>query len=212
MINNLKTDLNALPCFGASQQVYDCLCVADGAKPAVANKNGKKAESSVIGKLVAYDTDGDGDFDVEDAKILLGKSFPHNSPDKPRSKASHLRLREALKQQLVVIRERVEAKKLARMALAEVRQLLAEEEDEARALELGRANMSARVRERVAERLRQEEERMEREEMARAMEEVEAEKRKRRKKEEWAEGRAKAERRVQGKARDRPRKNKAEKS
>lgn len=25
------------------------------------------------GKLVAYDTDGDGDFDVEDAKILLGK-------------------------------------------------------------------------------------------------------------------------------------------
>ncbi|KAK7944380.1 hypothetical protein WMY93_000108 [Mugilogobius chulae] len=93
----------------------------DGAKPAVANKNGKKSESSsgggsfftwfivlallgvwtsvavvyfdlvdyqgvldkakgiqinlseaLQGKLVAYDTDGDGDFDVEDAKILLG--------------------------------------------------------------------------------------------------------------------------------------------
>uniref|UniRef100_A0A3B4YZS1 Aspartyl beta-hydroxylase/Triadin domain-containing protein n=1 Tax=Seriola lalandi dorsalis TaxID=1841481 RepID=A0A3B4YZS1_SERLL len=29
---------------------------------------------SVIGKLTAYDTDGDGDFDVEDAKVLLGKS------------------------------------------------------------------------------------------------------------------------------------------
>ncbi|KAL7374167.1 hypothetical protein ABVT39_023056 [Epinephelus coioides] len=27
---------------------------------------------SVIGKLTAYDTDGDGDFDVEDAKVLLG--------------------------------------------------------------------------------------------------------------------------------------------
>ncbi|TRY84178.1 hypothetical protein DNTS_026060 [Danionella cerebrum] len=27
----------------------------------------------VIGKLVSYDTDGDGDFDVEDAKVLLGK-------------------------------------------------------------------------------------------------------------------------------------------
>ncbi|XP_069033673.1 aspartyl/asparaginyl beta-hydroxylase isoform X2 [Embiotoca jacksoni] len=27
---------------------------------------------SVIGKLMAYDTDGDGDFDVEDAKVLLG--------------------------------------------------------------------------------------------------------------------------------------------
>lgn len=26
------------------------------------------------GKLMAYDTDGDGDFDVEDAKVLLGKS------------------------------------------------------------------------------------------------------------------------------------------
>ncbi|TRY84179.1 hypothetical protein DNTS_026060 [Danionella cerebrum] len=25
------------------------------------------------GKLVSYDTDGDGDFDVEDAKVLLGK-------------------------------------------------------------------------------------------------------------------------------------------
>lgn len=25
------------------------------------------------GKLTAYDTDGDGDFDVEDAKVLLGK-------------------------------------------------------------------------------------------------------------------------------------------
>ncbi|XP_063340120.1 aspartyl/asparaginyl beta-hydroxylase-like isoform X3 [Pelmatolapia mariae] len=27
---------------------------------------------TVIGKLMAYDTDGDGDFDVEDAKVLLG--------------------------------------------------------------------------------------------------------------------------------------------
>lgn len=31
------------------------------------------------GKLVAYDTDGDGDFDVEDAKILLGKLTPLES-------------------------------------------------------------------------------------------------------------------------------------
>lgn len=29
--------------------------------------------SVIVGKLVAYDTDGDGDFDVEDAKVLLGK-------------------------------------------------------------------------------------------------------------------------------------------
>lgn len=26
------------------------------------------------GKLTAYDADGDGDFDVEDAKVLFGKS------------------------------------------------------------------------------------------------------------------------------------------
>lgn len=28
---------------------------------------------TAVGKLVAYDTDGDGDFDVEDAKVMLGK-------------------------------------------------------------------------------------------------------------------------------------------
>lgn len=32
-----------------------------------------KCMSVIVGKLVAYDTDGDGDFDVEDAKVLLGK-------------------------------------------------------------------------------------------------------------------------------------------
>ena len=30
---------------------------------------------SLSGKLRAYDADGDGDFDVEDAKVLLGKSI-----------------------------------------------------------------------------------------------------------------------------------------
>uniref|UniRef100_A0A4W6FRJ3 Aspartate beta-hydroxylase n=1 Tax=Lates calcarifer TaxID=8187 RepID=A0A4W6FRJ3_LATCA len=42
---------------------------------------------SVIGKLTAYDTDGDGDFDVEDAKVLLGKprrsSKKKVKPNKP---------------------------------------------------------------------------------------------------------------------------------
>lgn len=28
---------------------------------------------NAVGKLQSYDTDGDGDFDVEDAKVLLGK-------------------------------------------------------------------------------------------------------------------------------------------
>lgn len=31
-----------------------------------------------LGKLVSYDADGDGDFDVEDAKVLLGKCIDFN--------------------------------------------------------------------------------------------------------------------------------------
>ncbi|XP_072267242.1 aspartyl/asparaginyl beta-hydroxylase isoform X11 [Pyxicephalus adspersus] len=34
----------------------------------------------VLGKLEAYDTDGDGDFDIEDAKVLLG--FPSSVAEK----------------------------------------------------------------------------------------------------------------------------------
>ncbi|KAM8823300.1 aspartyl/asparaginyl beta-hydroxylase-like isoform 13-T13 [Spinachia spinachia] len=36
---------------------------------------------SVIGKLTAYDTDGDGDFDVEDAKVLLGLKAADRPPE-----------------------------------------------------------------------------------------------------------------------------------
>ncbi|XP_056290629.1 aspartyl/asparaginyl beta-hydroxylase-like [Pseudoliparis swirei] len=35
------------------------------------------------GKLTAYDADGDGDFDVEDAKVLLGLKAAGRSPDSP---------------------------------------------------------------------------------------------------------------------------------
>ncbi|XP_054478490.1 aspartyl/asparaginyl beta-hydroxylase isoform X2 [Anoplopoma fimbria] len=43
---------------------------------------------SVIGKLTAYDTDGDGDFDVEDAKVLLGLKTAERPPvgDSPEEK------------------------------------------------------------------------------------------------------------------------------
>ncbi|XP_014874806.1 aspartyl/asparaginyl beta-hydroxylase isoform X8 [Poecilia latipinna] len=43
----------------------------------------------VLGKLAAYDTDGDGDFDVEDAKVLLGlkekaaDAFTHSEDSAP---------------------------------------------------------------------------------------------------------------------------------
>ncbi|XP_056276801.1 aspartyl/asparaginyl beta-hydroxylase isoform X2 [Pseudoliparis swirei] len=121
------------------------------------------------GKLVAYDTDGDGDFDVEDAKVLLdeapgdaagGGAHKESSP----TKEAGSKLREALKRQLAVIHERLEAKKLARLALAEVRLLLAKEEDD-KELELGRKDMAARAKERVAARLQQEEDKMVEEEM-----------------------------------------------
>uniref|UniRef100_A0A8P4G2L1 Aspartyl beta-hydroxylase/Triadin domain-containing protein n=2 Tax=Dicentrarchus labrax TaxID=13489 RepID=A0A8P4G2L1_DICLA len=184
------------------------------------------------GKLVAYDTDGDGDFDVEDAKVLLAKqSGVHDErkrsrhrvqPELPvprfrrreRKKAGTRgtqylagmraaslgldenpadaarrgakketsptkdvgwKLREALKQQLAIIHERVEAKKLAKLALAEVRELLAKEEEE-KELELGRKEITARVKERVATRLKEEEEKMEKEEMEKALEKLRKEK------------------------------------
>uniref|UniRef100_A0A3B4ZXZ7 Aspartyl beta-hydroxylase/Triadin domain-containing protein n=1 Tax=Stegastes partitus TaxID=144197 RepID=A0A3B4ZXZ7_9TELE len=184
------------------------------------------------GKLVAYDTDGDGDFDVEDAKVLLDKQsgvhrvrkrsrhrvqpelpvpmFRRRQRKKAGSRGSEYlgkmraaslgldekpgdearrgakketsttkdvgwKLREALKQQLAIIHERVEAKKLAKLALAEVRQLLAKEEEE-KELELGRKEITARVKERVATRLKEEEEKMEKEEMEKALEKLHKEK------------------------------------
>uniref|UniRef100_A0A3B5LIH6 Aspartyl beta-hydroxylase/Triadin domain-containing protein n=1 Tax=Xiphophorus couchianus TaxID=32473 RepID=A0A3B5LIH6_9TELE len=86
-----------------------------------------------------------------------------------------LKLREALKQQLTIIHERVEAKKMAKLALAEVRQLLAKEEEE-KELDLGRKEITARVKERVASRLKEEEEKMEKEEIEKALEKVRQEK------------------------------------
>ncbi|XP_014842545.1 PREDICTED: aspartyl/asparaginyl beta-hydroxylase-like isoform X4 [Poecilia mexicana] len=134
----------------------------------------------VLGKLAAYDTDGDGDFDVEDAKVLLDDK-PAEGPcrgvnkESPSPRDVGLKLREALKQQLAIIHERVEAKKMAKLALAEVRQLLAKEEEE-KELDLGRKEITARVKERVASRLKEEEEKMEKEEMEKALEKVQKEK------------------------------------
>ncbi|XP_053293121.1 uncharacterized protein LOC128454012 [Pleuronectes platessa] len=85
------------------------------------------------------------------------------------------KLRDALKQQLAIIHERVEAKKLAKLALAEVRQLLAREEEEEK-LDLGRKDMTARVKERVSARLKEEEEKMEKEEIENALEKLRKEK------------------------------------
>lgn len=79
------------------------------------------------------------------------------------------KLREALKQQLAIIHERVEAKKLAKLALAEVRKLLAKEEEDKK-LKLGRKEITAKVKERVAAVLKVEEEKLEKEELEKAKE------------------------------------------
>lgn len=86
-----------------------------------------------------------------------------------------MKLREALKQQLAIIHERVEAKKLAKLALAEVRELLAKEEEQ-KEVELGRKDIRARVMERVAARLKEEEEKIEKEEVEKALEMLRKEK------------------------------------
>ncbi|KAK1786264.1 hypothetical protein P4O66_017969 [Electrophorus voltai] len=85
--------------------------------------------------------------------------------DKPRElsdkrEGSHakdvgLRLREALKQQLAIIHERVEARKIAKMALAEVRSILAKEQEE-KALERIKQESEAKAWERAQARLREE--------------------------------------------------------
>uniref|UniRef100_A0A9J7XMJ6 Aspartate beta-hydroxylase n=1 Tax=Cyprinus carpio carpio TaxID=630221 RepID=A0A9J7XMJ6_CYPCA len=166
----------------------------------------------VIGKLVSYDADGDGDFDVEDAKVLLGLTkdgskensdsleevldilaeegtdwFQDEKKEVSRRKGelSHakdvgLKLREALKQQLTIIHERVEARKIAKLALAEVRNILAKEEEE-RTLNHIREESEAKAWERAEARLKEEGERIEKEDVEKAMERIRKEKEEREK-------------------------------
>ncbi|XP_073768397.1 aspartyl/asparaginyl beta-hydroxylase isoform X10 [Danio rerio] len=137
----------------------------------------------VIGKLVSYDADGDGDFDVEDAKVLLDENSKEVS--KRKGELSHakdvgLKLREALKQQLTIIHERVEARKIAKLALAEVRNILAKEEEE-RTLNRIREESEAKAWERAEARLKEEGERIEKEDVEKAMERIRKEKEEREK-------------------------------
>ncbi|XP_056276803.1 aspartyl/asparaginyl beta-hydroxylase isoform X4 [Pseudoliparis swirei] len=111
--------------------------------------------------VVYFDlVDYQGVLDEAPGDAAGGGAHKESSP----TKEAGSKLREALKRQLAVIHERLEAKKLARLALAEVRLLLAKEEDD-KELELGRKDMAARAKERVAARLQQEEDKMVEEEM-----------------------------------------------
>ncbi|XP_037984792.1 aspartyl/asparaginyl beta-hydroxylase isoform X18 [Motacilla alba alba] len=58
------------------------------------------------GKLGIYDADGDGDFDVEDAKVLLGEE-----PGGVAKKKTKLKVKEAIKESLKKLREKQESKK-----------------------------------------------------------------------------------------------------
>ncbi|XP_010123788.1 PREDICTED: aspartyl/asparaginyl beta-hydroxylase-like, partial [Chlamydotis macqueenii] len=60
----------------------------------------------VLGKLGIYDADGDGDFDVEDAKVLLGEE-----PGGVAKKKTKVKVKEAVKEPLKKLREKQESKK-----------------------------------------------------------------------------------------------------
>ncbi|XP_045080780.1 aspartyl/asparaginyl beta-hydroxylase isoform X7 [Coregonus clupeaformis] len=128
------------------------------------------------GKLSSYDADGDGDFDVEDAKVLLDEKPGHVAKreaqkEHPLTKDVGWKLREALKQQLAIIHERVEAKKIAKMALAEVRNILAREEEE-KVLGVTRDESAKKAKVAVAARMKEEEEKIEKEEFEKALEKI----------------------------------------
>ncbi len=97
------------------------------------------------------------------------------SPELSHAKDVGLKLREALKQQLTIIHERVEARKIAKLALAEVRKILAKEEEE-RTLNHIREESEAKAWERAEARLKEEGERIEKEDVEKAMERIRKEK------------------------------------
>lgn len=100
------------------------------------------------------------------------------SPEQPLAKDVGQKLRDALKQQLALIYERVEAKKIAKMALGEVRSLL-EQEREEEMLERIRKESEIKAWERAEARLLEEGERIERKDVERAMERILREKKER---------------------------------
>ncbi|XP_043116451.1 myb-like protein X [Puntigrus tetrazona] len=102
------------------------------------------------------------------------------SPELAHAKDVGLKLREALKQQLTIIHERVEARKIAKLALAEVRNILAKEEEE-RTLNHIREESEAKAWERAEARLKEEGERIEKEDVEKAMERIRREKEEREK-------------------------------
>uniref|UniRef100_A0A665VFN7 Uncharacterized protein n=1 Tax=Echeneis naucrates TaxID=173247 RepID=A0A665VFN7_ECHNA len=133
---------------------------------------------SVIGKLTAYDADGDGDFDVEDAKVLLGKSHFKSTAERvkkekeekermereAKEKAERERLEQAAREERERMeRETIDKERMERERLARERERAAKEKEEKE--RLARENA-------VEERMAKESERMERERIAKERERI----------------------------------------
>ncbi|XP_069562998.1 calponin homology domain-containing protein DDB_G0272472-like [Brachyistius frenatus] len=174
------------------------------------------------GKLTAYDTDGDGDFDVEDAKVLLddrklkglgrdrlrkedkkevkkrGRSKEDETVDAPEQDVKlpeeettreaadsnnttrdrpvrGATLRSALREELRMIHQKMEVKRIARVALAEIRVFLAEQEEEREAAWALKVKTLEVAQEQLREEREREEERVEKERMEKEKERVEKE-------------------------------------
>uniref|UniRef100_A0A8C8EWK0 Aspartate beta-hydroxylase n=1 Tax=Oncorhynchus tshawytscha TaxID=74940 RepID=A0A8C8EWK0_ONCTS len=69
---------------------------------------------NVIGKLSAYDADGDGDFDVEDAKVLLGKCIFNDDLFVTSTKAEKERLEKERVAKEKAEKERIEKERVAK--------------------------------------------------------------------------------------------------
>uniref|UniRef100_A0AAZ3P6Q0 Aspartyl beta-hydroxylase/Triadin domain-containing protein n=1 Tax=Oncorhynchus tshawytscha TaxID=74940 RepID=A0AAZ3P6Q0_ONCTS len=114
------------------------------AKAQLASKNGKKPEVAggssfftwfmVLALLGVWTSVAVVYFDLVDYQGVIDENPGHVSKRKakkenPLTKDVGWKLREALNQQLAIIHERLEAKKIAKMALAEVRNILAREKE-----------------------------------------------------------------------------------
>uniref|UniRef100_A0A672G4P9 Un-named hu7910 n=1 Tax=Salarias fasciatus TaxID=181472 RepID=A0A672G4P9_SALFA len=165
---------------------------------------------SVLGKLAAYDADGDGDFDVEDAKVLLGKSsliFPRvekeaqekaekeriarEKAEKERQALERLAKEKADREERERLeREKAEKERIEREQQEKERKRLEQEKEEKERLERERLEKERVERERLAK----EKERLENERIAKEKAEKERLEKERLERERIAKERAEKER------------------
>uniref|UniRef100_A0A7N8XHW2 Un-named hu7910 n=1 Tax=Mastacembelus armatus TaxID=205130 RepID=A0A7N8XHW2_9TELE len=90
------------------------------------------------GKLTVYDADGDGDFDVEDAKVLLGKE--RQEMEKLSKEKAAREDREQLKQERID-KEKMEKEHLVREQMREAQENAASEQQDKERIEKERADI-----------------------------------------------------------------------